>query len=404
MIKTKVKQPSSTLSTSNSIEIPKEAYDKIYDDLLIAINTENFSLIKRFLILLRRQPTIITYLPKLTTLLQLANDKLISWCNSLQVDDTIEVYSRIDQKWFEAKITFVDKDKQVYKKIAVNTINTDSHSQKDSDSYGIGGSGSDGNSSSNSAGNSDGNSSNDNRNSTSNSNGDSTSTNYGISYSASNVLGLRVHYLGWGDKFDDYFLIDDKEINPKNTLIGVTASKKSKKKVPTVVVEVVDDSKSIGNGAIPETNGYTRNGYNRRNRASCNGFVGVNRSNSSNSIANTSLLNSNGLATTTLDVNTNDNSTGSAGSVATTTETQTMEEATDLSVVPTVDTIPTKGSKTGKKRKASNAVPDRNEWICSNCGTLDSENGSDLVLCDGPCLRSFHINCLTNEEAKVLHK
>lgn len=48
-----------------------------------------------------------------------------------------------------------------------------------------------------------------------------------------------------------------------------------------------------------------------------------------------------------------------------------------------------------KKRKVSDdSVPDRNEWICAICDQLEAFDDSDLILCDGPCLRSFHIGCL----------
>ena len=56
-----------------------------------------------------------------------------------------------------------------------------------------------------------------------------------------------------------------------------------------------------------------------------------------------------------------------------------------------------------KKRKISNIktttedtedIPDNNDWICSYCNLSESFDGSDLVLCDGPCLRSFHMGCL----------
>jgi hypothetical protein len=61
------------------------------------------------------------------------------------------------------------------------------------------------------------------------------------------------------------------------------------------------------------------------------------------------------------------------------------------------------GGSASKKRKKSVIVtttddtldiPDNNDWICGHCGQSDAFDGSDLVLCDGPCLRSFHIGCL----------
>ena len=47
---------------------------------------------------------------------------------------------------------------------------------------------------------------------------------------------------------------------------------------------------------------------------------------------------------------------------------------------------------------------DKNEWVCGTCGFLDSEDGTDLVLCDGPCLGSFHLGCLDSITKKVLKR
>ncbi|CBJ25830.1 conserved unknown protein [Ectocarpus siliculosus] len=56
----------------------------------------------------------------------------------------------------------------------------------------------------------------------------------------------------------------------------------------------------------------------------------------------------------------------------------------------------------GKKRtnrKASaveggGAVNSADDWICAMCSQLDTPCMSDMVTCDGPCLRSFHVVCL----------
>ncbi len=37
---------------------------------------------------------------------------------------------------------------------------------------------------------------------------------------------------------------------------------------------------------------------------------------------------------------------------------------------------------------------DENDWICSVCNLTESKDNTDLILCDGPCLRSFHIGCM----------
>jgi len=51
--------------------------------------------------------------------------------------------------------------------------------------------------------------------------------------------------------------------------------------------------------------------------------------------------------------------------------------------------------KAAKKPKNDDEEePDKNDWVCSVCSFLESEDGSSLILCDGPCKRSFHLGCL----------
>jgi hypothetical protein len=45
---------------------------------------------------------------------------------------------------------------------------------------------------------------------------------------------------------------------------------------------------------------------------------------------------------------------------------------------------------------------DNNDWICSVCYLSEAFDGSDLMLCDGPCLRSFHIGCLGQSKSLVI--
>lgn len=45
-----------------------------------------------------------------------------------------------------------------------------------------------------------------------------------------------------------------------------------------------------------------------------------------------------------------------------------------------------------KKRKSKN--DDQNDWICKICDRFEAEDGTDLLLCDGPCKGSFHYGCL----------
>ena len=50
---------------------------------------------------------------------------------------------------------------------------------------------------------------------------------------------------------------------------------------------------------------------------------------------------------------------------------------------------------------------DINDWVCGICWKLEAKYGSKLLLCDGPCLRSFHIECLSYvpvSHLPIMHK
>lgn len=53
-----------------------------------------------------------------------------------------------------------------------------------------------------------------------------------------------------------------------------------------------------------------------------------------------------------------------------------------------------KPKSTKKKQKHGEDEPDKNDWICGICHSFESGDGTELVLCDGPCMRSFHLGCL----------
>ena len=58
---------------------------------------------------------------------------------------------------------------------------------------------------------------------------------------------------------------------------------------------------------------------------------------------------------------------------------------------------PVKTKKTAKE-KGPKVEKDHNDWFCTNCGMLEAVQGTDLVLCDGLCRRSFHLECLSRDE------
>lgn len=58
-----------------------------------------------------------------------------------------------------------------------------------------------------------------------------------------------------------------------------------------------------------------------------------------------------------------------------------------------------KESAAGGSGSANSNTPE--DWICAMCWKLDTPCMSDMVVCDGPCLRSFHVVCLDVDEAEL---
>jgi hypothetical protein len=105
------------------------------------------------------------------------------------------------------------------------------------------------------------------------------------------------------------------------------------------------------------------------------------------------------------------------------------EEAEDLEVqtetnVASVNSEPNNSEPAGRARRscvvaASSKTPkkepkkkpahdderivDDNDWVCTVCGLSETFNDDDqLLLCDGPCLRSFHTSCIGSKRKLVM--
>lgn len=76
--------------------------------------------------------------------------------------------------------------------------------------------------------------------------------------------------------------------------------------------------------------------------------------------------------------------------------------ATEYTVTRTGRQIAVTKGRESKGKKANKSVKnDRNEWICGICKLYENNDDSDLILCDGPCMRSYHIACLNFDEAET---
>ena len=74
------------------------------------------------------------------------------------------------------------------------------------------------------------------------------------------------------------------------------------------------------------------------------------------------------------------------------------------SVVSTKADAPTTKPKRDKVRmygERETDVEDNNDFLCSICEQLEADDHSDLILCDGPCLKSWHLGCMGSKDPSV---
>ena len=54
----------------------------------------------------------------------------------------------------------------------------------------------------------------------------------------------------------------------------------------------------------------------------------------------------------------------------------------------------TKSSTKSQKSTEGGDAADHNDFLCATCNLFEADNHSDLILCDGPCLQSWHLGCM----------
>ena len=54
-----------------------------------------------------------------------------------------------------------------------------------------------------------------------------------------------------------------------------------------------------------------------------------------------------------------------------------------------------------KKSMEGGDKADHNDFICATCNLFEASDHSDLILCDGPCLQSWHLGCMGVGKDKV---
>ncbi len=77
------------------------------------------------------------------------------------------------------------------------------------------------------------------------------------------------------------------------------------------------------------------------------------------------------------------------------TETKLTKSGRLIKTTKVVDTVKKRSVNAGKKKDEFER--DNNDWICGICNLMESVDNTALMLCDGPCLRSFHLGCLKSK-------
>ena len=181
---------------------------------------------------------------------------------------------------------------------------------------------------------------------------------------ARNNDDLTIHFQGWPDKHNKTINIDNHLILPKNTVSKVYKQKQDKvKRSKYTIVTIQTDA---NNNIITTTN--------------------------------------NDNNTTSNDIQTNiDDQTPLLISKSGRIIKAINKELTNNTGTSAGEPVPKKSGTVDRNPILFNGREigtDRNESLCFLCGYENEPKGSEFLLCDGPCLRSFHMACLKAEKGK----
>jgi hypothetical protein len=270
--------------SSSTYEELQIIIDRVSTELNDSIESGPYNVIAKSIFLLNEIST--RYQSKLSPEIQSQIERgcklLDGWKESLQVGDTFEIYSEVENKWFQCKILELSENKDAY-----------------------------------------------------------------------------VSYPGWGPKFDAWLNLDGALLNPIGTFFTIKMKESKKYKIKQEVEVVVEEKE------IKQSDGLD---------------------------TSIEITDTHTTAFDLIDPEFDDFQFTSRARKAKLSSTQPN--------TTTTTTSNTKQSKTSSKgRKKSEKEIDHNDWCCTNCGMLEALGGSDLILCDGVCRRSFHVECFSDTEA-----
>lgn len=198
-----------------------------------------------------------------------------------------------------------------------------------------------------------------------------------------------VHYQGWPSKFDEWINLSDVTISPSGIHVKDRTKSKIKEQHPTIDVQEEEivltkiDKKDI----LP----VLTSSSGRVMRRSTSVFARLSEDKSSSVDGKNADIDGDNMAiiaTVECDAR---NSGGS----------NKNKRSNDKRKRGSTNNGQVNSNTTVAGEEGGGDVKDKNEWFCAICWHLEAPDGSDLMLCDGPCLRSYHIGCLKYSKTKM---
>ena len=185
------------------------------------------------------------------------------------------------------------------------------------------------------------------------------------------IQSLHVHYMGWQSSFDETINIFE-----SGTFIAPANTFTKKRSIPIKKKKSTDDETELD---IQDSAQSMHDNSQSHNNESADNDRDIEISEKANTSGDAQTSDEKIVTVvddqTAIDGNINSSSTYS-------TRRKGRQQSTTSATTESI-----KKKKKGKDK-------DNNEWVCSICEFLEAPDDSDLLLCDGPCLRSFHIGCL----------
>ena len=204
---------------------------------------------------------------------------------------------------------------------------------------------------------------------------------------------LSVHYNSWSSKFDEDIDMRTTKIYPKNS-ITVPRKKGSRRgSKPKYFVEVIDDDESNLNDSME------KNASDENNIIEMASDTKLSVDNINSNEPNLAISKYGRKIIPIVSTSNNSNNNKKKIHANNTLNLLNNDNNNNIKVGDNEENVSNKNDSSLYLNRECGT--DFNEWFCSICFNLDALDNSDLILCDGPCKKSFHLGCLNMTVSEV---